>query len=349
MPAQWKPRQLSLSGGGVLISAQLGAIVALKEAGVLTDVRAWHGCSAGAVIAYLCALDVSPAWLRTFVEALELGPLTTPQLHCIESFMTGWGVNDGSAMIQFFHDVVETWQPGAGSWTFADFAAARPGIDLSITATNITRRCVARFSPTTTPTVRILDALRASCAIPLYFTPWQDTSGDMYSDGMFAEYFPWEYIEEKDETLVIVNSTSHFRRDVSMLRPVKSVLQYITSIITTMQRRALVGKPRHWIAVECDRAEVVDFNISKEQRLSLFEIGGARARGWIAWSQHLTDSERATPRMPGLSADPSTSSSDRPSPEIEKDSPGYRTPPRLACPSQGLRSASSRTSRRWSL
>lgn len=349
MPAQWKPRNLSLSGGGVLISAQLGAVVALKEGGLLTDVRAWHGCSAGAVIAYLCALDASPAWLRTFVEALELGRLTTPQLHCIESFMTGWGVNDATDLIQFFHDVVETWQPGAGSWTFAEFAAARPGVDLNITATNITRRCVTRFSPATTPSVRVLDALRASCAIPLYFTPWQDASGDLYSDGMFAEYFPWEYIEEKDETLVIVNSTSHFRRDASMLRPVKSVLQYITSIITTMQRRALVGKPRHWIAVESDRAEVVDFNISKEQRLELFEIGSQRARGWIAWSRHLTDSDRSTPQRPAQSGYPSTSSSDRHAPELASGSPECRTPPRPAYPSRDSRSASSRSSRRWSL
>lgn len=349
MPAQWKPRQVSLSGGGILISAQLGAVVALKEAGVLSDVRGWHGCSAGAVIAYLCALDASPAWLRTFVEALEIGPLVTPQLHCIESFMTGWGVNDGTAMIQFFHHVVETWQPGAGSWTFADFAAAHPGVDLSITATNITRRCVTRFSPVTTPTVRILDALRASCAIPLYFTPWQDSSGDLYSDGMFAEYFPWEYIQDKEETLVIVNSTAQLRGDTSLLVPVKSVLQYITSIITTMQRRALVGKPRHWIAVESNNAESMDFNISKERRLELFETGRERARGWVAWSRQLTDSGRAIPQRPVPSADPSTLSSDQLSPELLSDNPEYHSPLRPAYPARDLYSASSQTSRRWSL
>lgn len=349
MPVQWKPRQVSLSGGGILICAQLGAVVALKESGLLTDVRAWHGCSAGAIIAYLCALDASPAWLRTFIETLEIGGVSAPQLHCIENFATCWGINDGMSLLDYMSSIVETWQPGAGSWTFADFAEHHPGIDLTILATNITQRCVTRFGPTTTPHVRVLDALRASCAVPLYFTPWQDTSGNLYTDGMFAEYFPWEYITEKDETLVIANSSHQIRQLMTTVRTVKSILQYIISIIGTMQRRGDIVRPRHWIAVESDHTSAIDFGIDRDERMELFEIGFTRARGWIAWSRHLTDSVQAMPQTRVQSAHLNTSSSDRPSPELESGSPECRSPPRPAYPSRDLRTASLRPSRRWSL
>jgi len=343
----WYPREVSLSSGGIMLCGQLGILAALQEAGTFRHVRAWHGCSAGAICAFLGALGVSPGWMRTLMETLRIHEVTQPQEHCVESLLDHWGLSDGTEMVEYFRSLVETWEPGAGSWTFADLALARPGVTLSVIATNLTRGTQQIYSTRATPTVRILDALRASCSIPLYFTPVRDASGDLLCDGAVLEYYPWSYLTDKDNTLVIVVNPRHF--EGSWEAAPTHIGEYVQTIARLMLQRS-IDKPRHWIGIGDPAVMMFDFGLPMEMRLGLFERGCSAARAFLEWSRRqLTDSAQATPQTREPSARQSISCADHRSPETESDSPECHSPQRTAYPSRDSRSASSRSSRRWSL
>lgn len=344
----WKPRVLSISSGGIKICAELGVLAELAEAGMLDNVQEWHGCSAGAICSVIGALGASPAWMRTLVETLQVSSFTAPQYECIENYMNCWGINDGAGMVEYFKRIIETWEPGFHTWTFADFAAARPGVSLTIIATNISRQCLARFNAELTPTMRILDALRASGSIPMYFTPWIDSSGEYFCDGAATEYYPWSYLTDKENTLVIACDTASVR-PATAEHP-RSLQEYLRNLARCIRHdKKPAPLPRHWIGLGLAEIDGFAFGMPKEQRVELFEGGRAAARGFLTWSRHLIDSGRATAQTPGRSDCQRTLSSDPPSPDTGSGSPECRSPPLPACPSQGSRSASLRASRRWSL
>lgn len=344
----WKPRAISLSSGGVLVMAQFGILVELMDQGILNEVTEWHGCSCGSIAALFGALGVSAGWIRDFVSILNLGIIGAPQDACIVDYTQHWGVTDGVAAIEFFQKALDTWHPGSSAWTFADFAAARPGITLTVIATNVSRGCQTRFCVTDTPHVRLVDAVRASCTVPLYFTPWVDASGDLHCDGAVIEYYPWSYLTDKDNTLVIACCADSFRYAAR----ITSVADYIGAIMNCMRQRP--EKPRNWIAINRPDIALLDFGMSKADKLALFEDGIAGARRWVAWrarctSLVLTDSEKATAQTLTQCDRPDTLSSDQPSPDRMWDSHQSGSPQPTAYPSQDSRSDRPRISRRWSL
>lgn len=332
-----------MSSGGIQFCAQLGVIAELLDAGVLSNVREWHGCSAGAITAFAAVLGGSPAWMRTLVETLTVASFTVPQYTCVENFLETWGLNDGVDLFEYIGRVIETWEPGCRNWTFADLAAARPGVKLTMIATNVSTMRMARFNAELTPNMRVLDALRASCSIPLFFVPWRDASGYLYCDGAVSEYYPWSYLDDKDNTLVIACNANALRGETAAPTTLQ---EYLRNIMGVSDRNE---HPRHWIGVGSPKVVPFDFGLPSERRLELFDLGRQTARGFLAWSRHLTDSGRATAQTPERSGCPRTLSSDLPSPESESGSPEYRSPPRPAYPSRDSRSALIRSSRRWSL
>jgi len=104
----WKPVALSFSSGGVLVGGQLGIMAALIEAGVLDEVREWHGCSCGAMAAYVCALGVTPGWMRTWAETQQFSHVADIQEQLVDSYLQSWGLNYGSALVSYISQIIDT-------------------------------------------------------------------------------------------------------------------------------------------------------------------------------------------------------------------------------------------------
>ena len=329
--------------------AQLGILAELMEQGLLDNVKEWHGCSCGSIAAIFCALGVTAGWIRDFVGILNLQIVGTPQDEYIANYMQFWGVSDFSVGIEILQKSLETWHPGSSNWTFADFAAARPDVSLTLIATNVSRRRLTRFCVTETPTVRIVDAVRASCAVPLFYVPWVDASGDLHCDGAVIEYYPWSYLTDKDNTLVIACHATHFREPTG----ISSIADFMNAMLLCA-RTPPKEKPRNWIAINRPDIALLDFAMSMEEKQAIFDDGRAGARRWLAWRERCallppTNSEQATAQTRTLSDHPDTLYAGHPSLDRTWDSHRSGIPQPTAYPFQGSRSDRPRTSRRWSL
>lgn len=278
----WKPHVLSFSSGGVRVIGHMGVIAALHdcETNILSDVKEWWGCSGGSLCALVGVLGVTSQWLRDCVTVFDLRPLGIPEEDLIADFFQKWGINSGNAWTEYIGKILETWEPGISSWTFADLATHYPNASLHIIATNLTRGSLAVFSAETTPTTRLLDALRASCSVPLFYIPWQcPETGDLFCDGAVLEQYPWTPIQNKDGTLVIACSESAIRFPTSSTSSLTSLSDYIGRIYQ-IARKIPVGM-KNWIAVNNKTVGILEFDVTSEKRLALFEEGISAAHGWL--------------------------------------------------------------------
>lgn len=282
MAGLWQPRVVSFSSGGVRVLGHVGVLVALVEEGLATGVREWWGCSGGALCALLGALGVSAGWMRDCMAALDLRLLGAVEEEMVSNFFRVWGVNSGRAWMEYVGRVLETWEPGIAGWTFADLAAARPGVRYCVVATNLTRGRLDVFSAETTPGLRILEAMRASCAVPLFYSPWVSPSGEVFCDGAVVEQFPWESIGDKDGTLVVVCSESAMGRGAAA-GPIGSLTEFVGRIYQVARRRVSGAPVRNWIAVNNRTVSVLDFGLDAAGRRGLFEEGWRAGRGWLAF------------------------------------------------------------------
>jgi predicted acylesterase/phospholipase RssA len=287
--AEWMPSGIAFGSGGVRTMCQLGVYTALYEAGLTARVMNWYGCSGGAVNAFFAALGVSASWVRDCIGLLDLHLAGKVTEELVLDYMNTWGVNSGETLIAFLGRIANTWEPGASVWTFADLARERPGTCLHIIATNISRGQLVTFNVTNTPDVRVLDAVRASSAIPLFFTPWISASGEYFCDGALLESYPWSCVADKDHTLVILNSDTEIRqfRDDHVRAAPTGLGEYMVQIFNTVRRGYMTSStpPRHWIAVNNRVVSLVDFGITREQREALFAEGEVAGRAWIAFKR----------------------------------------------------------------
>ena len=269
MDKKIKPTGISFSAGGVLAIAQMGALSSLIESGMTSDVTDWYGCSGGCFAAICGAIHASPQWIRDSASVCDLRFLGDIDDELISGFMTSWGIVSGDRLLEMLGRIVDTWEPGFSTWTFGQLPV---GHDLHIIATNLTKGCATVFNSVNTPTVRILDAVRASIAIPCFLTPWVDpVSGDIHCDGAVFEYYPWHSVKDKDRTLVITCSDKVLKSAVNV--QIHTVIDYVSRIFSMKLSAQFHDQPRLLITMNNSSFNSLNYRITREERMELFEEG----------------------------------------------------------------------------
>ena len=339
MPAQPQWNAISFSSSGVLLVGQMGIYCQLREAGLLNTVKDYYGCSGGSICAYLGALGVTPAWIREWVQHFDTRPIINIQEDMIIDYMTTWGVDSGVQAAEYIGKFVDTWEPGASQWTFADLQRARPGISLTITATNVSAGCQGVFSIERSPSMRIADAIRASSSVPFYASPWADPSGQLFCDGAVIESYPRQCVKSVSDTLFVVCEGPPSPPNISSLG------EYIHRVMRIARfKNHKAEDPDHIIYLKNCGIMLLNFMISKEERLRVFASGLSDAAAWIT-----RVSPAGTEGTPPCSGDPHTLSVSHPFPESSSDSHLSCSPLPPRAPVQDLPHGRPRRYRRWSV
>jgi predicted acylesterase/phospholipase RssA len=337
---------ISFSSGGVHAFAQLGVLASLIEAGVTEHVADWYGCSGGCIAAVCGILGGSPAWLREGTRIFDLRKATAIQDDLVLNLDGALGFVDPAKLLEILGRMAGTWAPGFPAWNFRDLKTAYPTASLHIIATNWTTGDIATFDADKTPDVRVLDAIRASIAVPPYFTPWQNpATGEIFTDGAVLESFPWSSIPswKKRETLVV--SCSEINQRDKSAHPA-TFMEFLGRIVHLAHKRtpaSFTPASDHLIIINAKTVESMDFKVTQEQRLALFEEGG------VAASKFLTETVSEIAGSHLLSSDPCTPAVPTMNPGRTEDSPGYHSPLRIPGQSRDSQTVRRLNDRRWSL
>lgn len=179
-------KHLVFAGGGPRCISFLGAIEVLKKNNLIADVTHFWGNSAGALMAACLSLNISHKKLRSIFYEMDFTKFRDFDLTNIMSFGNKWGLDSGDAFFASIKTILEEIKPGSSEYTMQEI----PG--LHITASDLTDTKPIIIDSTTYPTMKIVDALRASTSIPFFYVPFRNPiNNHLLVDGAIACNFPW--------------------------------------------------------------------------------------------------------------------------------------------------------------
>ena len=179
-----------------------GVIEALEDH--VPEYEAWAaalrgvaGTSGGAVAALMLALQVPRARRRELVYwAGDVRNWVTPD---VGSLVRNYGVDDGRDLRAFVQEILVSGGLSAAT-TMADLRRL-VRVDVVFVAHDLLEALPVHLSAATAPDMHVADAVVASCAIPLVFTPVA-YRGMQLVDGMLTEHAPAVFDDK--ETLHVV-------------------------------------------------------------------------------------------------------------------------------------------------
>ena len=184
-------KNLVFEGGGVKGIAYVGALQELKNRGILQKIKRVGGTSAGAINAVLLSIGCSLEETQQILWNLDFN-----------NFMDdSWGViRDTNRLINKFGwykgDFFRSWigniireKTGSEHSTFNDLRN-RNLLDLFLVGTNLSTGFSEVFSIEHTPRMRVVDAVRISMSIPLFFAAVRTMREDVYVDGGVFNNYP---------------------------------------------------------------------------------------------------------------------------------------------------------------
>lgn len=281
------PLRLVLSGGGVKVTALVGVLHGLHERGLLKNLKEVCGISAGAWLGLFLAARVPMDTLEKIVMDLDFSVIRNLNADAFLGFPETFGLDDGTKFVKFLESVCRVVLKLDPATTFEDFAAAG-NIGFRCWATDLTGQCGREFSLKATPNVKIIDALRASMALPMYFTPVSDPiTGHVLSDGGIMGNLGMYHLtkEELEVSLGLGFCIDPANVGNNKTPAADSLLGFMYSITCCLAAdrttRMLQENKGRILLTPVDEYPSWNFEISREDRLMLIKKGKEAAHAWL--------------------------------------------------------------------
>ena len=269
------PRRIVLSGGGIRALAHLGALDILETKGLLKAVKEYVGVSAGAFVGFSIVIGYSIRDLKLLCSAFDFSLLRNLDPEAALEFPTSFGFDNGANLMKLLESLLRI-KGLSTTLTFGEWSSTHPdGPFLRCFATDLFTTKPREFSAKTTPTVTLLDALRATMSIPAYFTPVKDSiTGNMLVDGGILHNFPLAFLPlaEREESLGISFSYEH--TNVSEIPDLLTFFSQIFACYYIPRTYALHKQhPGRCIIVPCGHIQAWNFEATQAEREEIMGMG----------------------------------------------------------------------------
>lgn len=274
------PKRLLLSGGGIKVCAIVGAIKRLHEAKKLYQLKEVSGVSAGAWLAFMMAAKLPLEAMERLVSELDFGQIRNLNVESLMVFPETLGLDDGSKFVNLLETILRVVLKMDVDTTFADM---KTGIQFRCWATDLTTRQPREFSLEATPNVRIIDALRATTALPIYFTPFTDPiTGNMLSDGGIQGNLPIQNLTEdqRAETLMLGFKEELMDSNATPTDVMSFMNSVFSCLIHSRNEDLLKAWNHHILRIPLDFPSW-NFEASREDRQALLQTGYKAAGIWL--------------------------------------------------------------------
>lgn len=275
------PKRIIFSGGGAKGCAVVGAMKRFQEAGILSKVKEFAGVSIGAWLAFMFASKLPIEVIERMMLELDFSRIQNLSPETVMGFPETFGLDDGSNLVNLLQTIMRVVMKRDPNMTFADLDT---GIQFRCWAADLTAKKSREFSLQSTPNLRIIDALRASMSLPIYFTPVTDpVTGNMLSDGGIHGNIPVYNLnpDEHAEAMYI-----GFEREVSTDNVTPTDLMgfvgAIFNCLTHARYEKLLKMWNHRILRIPVKVASWNFNITKDEKHAILLDGYTAAEKWMA-------------------------------------------------------------------
>lgn len=265
---------LVLSGGGQAGWEMLGAMSHIQKEQQSFD--AYIGTSVGGVIAALCSVGNHAVELFETLQHVDIS--NKPSLvRCVEEF----GFCDSQPLMTAVTKMLEnTCGPEPTFKTHHE----RFGVDLVITGVCVTTQQTEYFRWDTHPDMKIMDALRITCAVPILFVPVKHDDR-LYVDGALGDNFPIEYAlrayKDTAQRVVGVSVQSARTQSTCFFTYVVNVLRFLVDRHQPLPENALSADEKCKVIIvplEQTVSRMFDLFRNVENKQTMFDQGKESAQ-----------------------------------------------------------------------
>jgi NTE family protein len=281
---------LAFEGGGTLIPAHAGVVQTYADWGYLHKLKGFAGSSAGSIVATLLAVKASNEQIKDQIMSFDFGELKDDSWGVFRDLWRLWkhlGFHKGDALLEKIETTLLEIT-GNKDMTFAE-QWARYSKELVITGCwvydNPPGMQLVYFNRHQFPNMRLADAVRISCGIPVFWAAY-NWDGKVWVDGGTLCNFPVDAfdgtMQPGEKTLgykLITNAERTFAHQPNIPN-LKTFLKAVAGGTWEGAQRAHVKKS-DWVRtvpVFVGNASSLDFDMSKAHKLGLFRRGQDAAR-----------------------------------------------------------------------
>jgi len=259
-------KNLVFSGGGVKGYSYIGCLKALEELNILKDIKAISSTSIGSLFSILFIIGYNSNELEQLFSNIDFSILQNIE---ILNFKKNYGFDNGDNIIKFLK-VLFNEKNIDFNITFKELFE-KTKIKFIITGTNISKQKIIYFNYETYPEMKVLTALRISMSIPIVyeFVKFQD---DIYVDGGLLDDYPIDYFRNESS-----NTVGFLMYDYSDTLKIEKLDEYLYSFLFCLLKKVNKLKKKIYkkntILIKQNKVGAIDFNISKENKKELFDLG----------------------------------------------------------------------------
>ncbi|WP_274024573.1 patatin-like phospholipase family protein [Vibrio parahaemolyticus] len=184
-------RNLVFEGGGVKGIAYVGAMQVLESEGILQNITRVGGTSAGSINALLFAAGYSNSEMLKVLQQLDFNDFKDDSwgaLRDMKRLKNEFGWYKGDYFREWIGELLKK-KTGSVNITFKALHEYS-GRELFVYASNLSTQFGEIYSPEHTPRMRVVDAVRRSMSIPLFFRAVKDDREDVFVDGGVINNYP---------------------------------------------------------------------------------------------------------------------------------------------------------------
>lgn len=200
-------KNLVFEGGGVKGIAYVGAMKVLKKEKILKSIKRVGGTSAGSINAVLFAAGFSNTETLNILKTLDFNDFKDDSwgvLSDMKRLKNEYGWYKGDFFKEWIGDLLKK-KTGSSNITFKALQE-HTNKELYVYASNLSTNFGEVYSPEHTPRMRVVDAVRRSMSIPLFFKAVRDDRDDVFVDGGAINNYPVKLFDRKkyleDENLM---------------------------------------------------------------------------------------------------------------------------------------------------
>lgn len=180
--------------GGLKGICYCGVLLALKNYGILKNIKNICGVSAGSIVSFLYIIGYSPEEIIKINLNLDYSKIMNPDY---KKLMYGC-LDDGIKFERIFNKFLSA-KNIKENITMKELYELT-NINFTIVVFNSTTNKLEYMNYLTEPNIKVATAVRMSSSIPLYFKP-VEYKGCMYRDGGIGITFPINYYKDKSKVL----------------------------------------------------------------------------------------------------------------------------------------------------
>jgi predicted acylesterase/phospholipase RssA len=239
---------LVLSGGSTKGVAQLGALHYLKKNNLLNNINTISATSVGSCVGLMLIIGYSPIEFFKFIKLLDLSQLKKIDTHNV---IAKYGLNDGSRLMFVLKKLMKA--KGYNDDISFKELYKKTKINLIITGVCINDKKAYYFSHTKYPDMKVLDAIRISVSVPIYYTPFVFEE-KIFIDGGCIDNFPIHLFENELEKVIGIYVTE----DTNVVKNIKFIDDYLMNTIEClfegMAHRDIRAYQKYTIQIKCKKS-----------------------------------------------------------------------------------------------